>query len=142
MTRSFRRSVAAAWLMALAAAPAAAAPQTLASCRPPAERWTEIDLFMGRNIAGIGEVSERQFRDFLRDVVTPQFPDGLTVLDADGQFRDGQRIVRERTKLLVLLVPDAAEAAPRVARVVNAYKRRFSQQSVLRTENSVCLAFD
>jgi hypothetical protein len=113
-----------------------------AACPAPLERWTEISLYLGRNIAGIGEVTEYQFRNFLREVVTPRFPDGLTVLDAAGQFRDGARIIRERTKLLILLVPDAAEVRGKVAAVVSRYKTRFRQQSVLHTENSLCLSFD
>lgn len=112
------------------------------ACRAPLERWTEIALYFGRDIAGVGEVSERQFRRFLAAEVTPRFPDGLSVVDATGQFRDGRRIVRERTKLVVLLVPAAVEAARKVAAIVKAYKTRFRQQSVLRTETAVCLSFD
>jgi hypothetical protein len=129
--------------MAMGASPLAAAGEPAAAgCPAPLERWTEISLFLGRNIAGMGEVTEYQFRDFLRDVVTPRFPDGLTVLDATGQFRDGARIIRERTKLLILLVPDAAAVKGKVEAVVRRYKKRFRQQSVLRTESPLCLSFD
>jgi hypothetical protein len=112
------------------------------ACRTLLERWTQIDLYFGRAIAGGGEVSERQFRAFLSGVVTPAFPDGLSVLDVAGQFRAGRKIVRERTKLVVILVPEAAEAAPKVATIVKTYKSRFRQQSVLHTEYPVCLSFD
>ena len=61
---------------------------------------------------------------------------------ATGQFRDGARIIRERTKLLILLVPDAAEVRSKVEAVVRRYKARFRQQSVLRTESALCLSFD
>jgi Protein of unknown function (DUF3574) len=111
-------------------------------CRPPLEPWAQIELYLGRDIAGVGEVTERQFRHFLGDAVTPRFPDGLTVADVDGQFRDGRRIVRERSKLLILLVPEAEVARPKVAELVAAYKKRFRQRSVLRTETPLCLAFD
>jgi hypothetical protein len=47
-----------------------------ATCRAPLERWTEIDLYFGRNIAGVGKVSEQQFQGFLADTVTPCFPTG------------------------------------------------------------------
>lgn len=122
--------------------PAAAATAQADGCRGPLERWTEIDLYFGRNIQGGSEVTEAQFRGFLADTVTPRFPDGLTVLDAFGQFRSGGRIEREKTKLLVLLVPDPGAVAGKVAAVVDRYKKRFRQQSVLRTEQKVCLAFD
>ena len=45
-----------------------------------------IELLFGRSMPG-GQVSEPAFQDFLAGVVTPRFPDGLTVLDGYGQWR-------------------------------------------------------
>ncbi len=129
-------------LRSLPAAAAAAAHERAARCPAALEPWTQIDLYLGRGIGAGRAVTERMFKRFLAEEVTPRFPDGLTVLDAAGQFRDGRgRIVREPSKLLVLLVPDRAAAAGKIAAVIDRYKRRFSQESVLRTERSVCLAF-
>ena len=87
-------------------------------------------------------MSEEAFRDFLAETVTPLFPDGLSVVDVAGQFRDDQgTIVREPTKLLIILVPDAAGVAPDVETIVAAYKERFDQQSVLHAEQPVCVGF-
>src|SRR5215218_6572844 len=115
-------------LVVLGMAPATSA----AECRAPLEPWTEIDLYFGRNISSGGIVSEKQFRQFLAEVVTPRFPDGLSVLDVAGQFRGSNGV----------LVPDAAAAAKKVGQVVAAYKKRFDQESVLRAEHPVCLAFE
>jgi hypothetical protein len=88
-------------------------------------------------------VSERAFRRFLAEVVTPRFPDGLSVVDVAGQFRSGSGvIVREPSKLLVILVPDAAAVAKKVGQIIAAYKRRFDQESVLHAEQPVCVAFE
>jgi hypothetical protein len=46
------------------------------------------DLYFGRNIAGGGEVSEAEFQAFIDAEITPQFPDGLTVYETNGQFLD------------------------------------------------------
>jgi len=77
-------------------------------------------------------------------VVTPAFPDGLTVLDGAGQWRgrDGA-VARERSKVLVVALPDgsAAQAALRLAPVTAAYRARFRQESVMVTTASVCLGF-
>jgi Protein of unknown function (DUF3574) len=111
-------------------------------CRPPLEPWTQVELYFGRGLGGDAVVSEEAFQDFLAGVVTPLFPDGLSVVDVAGQFRDNEgTIAREPTKLLILLVLDAAEAAADVETVVIAYKERFDQQSVLHTEQPVCLVF-
>ncbi len=131
-------------LVVLSMAPATSAAETEAArCRAPLEPWTEIDLYFGRNIPGDGTVSEKQFQRFLSDVVTPRFPDGLSVLDVAGQFRGSSgAIVREPSKLLVILVPDAATAAKKVGQIITAYKDRFDQESVLHAEHPVCVAFE
>lgn len=84
-----------------------------------------------------GRVSERQWNSFLRDVVTPLFPQGLTVSDAKGQWRgaDG-KIVREGTKVLTLIHDDTATTA--IDTIADTYKRRFSQESVLVEQSAVC----
>ena len=111
-------------------------------CRPPLEPWTQVELYFGRDLGGDAIVSEVAFQDFLAEIVTPLFPDGLSVVDVAGQFRDAEgTIVREPTKLLILLVPDAAEVVPDVEAIVAAYKERFDQQSVLHAEQPVCVGF-
>ena len=127
-------------LAVLSADPAAASGHY--PCAEGLAPWTEIGLFLGRNIGGEAEVGEEDFQRFLIEVVTPRFPDGLTILDAAGQFRAGDRVVRERTKLMLVLVPDPTVARDRIRAIVEAYKRLFRQESVLRTEREVCLAFD
>ena len=130
-------------MIALGATGTASAADRAGDCRAPLEPWTEIDLYFGRNISGDGTVTEAEFRRFLSEVVTPRFPDGLSVLDVAGQFRNSQgKIVREPSKLLVILVPDANAAAKKVSQIVTSYKRRFRQESVLHAEHPVCLSFE
>lgn len=53
-----------------------------------------------------GSVSELEWQLFLRDEVTPRFPNGMTVWDAEGQWRGpGGEIGHERTKVLLLVHP-------------------------------------
>ena len=79
-----------------------------AVCTAPLKPALEIDLYFGRDKQGGGEVSEAEWAAFLTDTVTPRFPDGLSVLNVEGQTREPSgRIVRERTKLMVVVVFDA-----------------------------------
>lgn len=111
-------------------------------CRAPLEPWTQIELYFGRGLGGDAIVSDEAFRSFIADEVTPLFPDGLSVIDVAGQFRDAEgTIIREPTKLLILLVPDAAAVADDVETIVAAYKERFDQETVLHTEQPACVAF-
>jgi Protein of unknown function (DUF3574) len=131
-------SILALGLLSIEAGEAAAADR----CRAPLEPWTQVELYFGRDLGDDAIVSEEAFQDFLAEIVTPLFTDGLSVVDVAGQFRDSAgTIVREPTKLLILLVPDAAGVAPDVETIVAAYKERFDQQSVLHAEQPVCVGF-
>jgi hypothetical protein len=108
------------------------------ACRAPLKPALEVNLYFGRDSAA-GEVSEAEWAGFLAQEVTPRFPDGLSVLDVAGQHRDPSgRIVREKSKLLVVVVFDAPAHAGKVQAIVEAYSRRHGQHSVFRTEHAVC----
>ena len=51
-------------------------------------RMLVAELFFGRDRAGQQTVSDAEWADFLASVVTPNFPDGLTVFDGYGQWRN------------------------------------------------------
>ena len=113
-----------------------------APCPPGTEEFAEYRLFFGRSQGSVEVVSEEAWRAFLADEVTPRFPDGLTVLDAAGQWRGGSgEIVRERTKLLLVLAPPGGDAMQRTDEIADAYKQAFGQSSVLRVVTPACVSF-
>src|SRR5688500_7392691 len=69
-------------------------------------------LFMGRGLPSGGSVTDQQWKDFLDTVVTPRFPDGLTVFRAEGQWRDpaGGTIKAEQTFVLEIVHSGSAAA--------------------------------
>ncbi len=70
------------------------------------------------------------------------FPDGLTVLDAQGQWRDSEGLVqKERSKLLVVLTPPDGDSTLLLNEISDEYKRRFNQESVLRVVSDACVSF-
>lgn len=103
----------------------------------------EVRLYLGRNIAGQPGVSEADFTAFLDAEVTPRFPDGLTVLDAQGRWRSGSGAIEsEASKVLVLIFPARERQADLGAQAIrDAYRRVFSQESVLMTSQEVCASF-
>jgi len=124
----------------LGAAPARAQD---AACVAPQQSMQQIELMFGRNIAGRLGVGEAAWSRFLAREVTPRFPDGFSVLDATGQWRakDHGRVVRERSKLVIIVTADGATANGRIAAIVTAYKQQFRQQSVGVISRPVCAAF-
>lgn len=104
------------------------------SCVTPLKPAVEVDLYFG-------EVRPTEWRTFLDEEVTPRFPDGLSVIDIYGQYRNRQGAIgRERSKLLVIVVFDAPAHGARVQAIVDSYRRRYRQESVLRVERPICAA--
>ena len=88
-----------------------------------------------------GSVSELEWQMFLKDEVTSRFPEGLTVWDADGQWRGPSgSIDHENSKVLLLVHPDTAAARGSVQAVIEQYRKVFDQQSVLWETARVCVA--
>ncbi len=109
------------------------------SCTAPLKPALEVDLYFGRDRQGGGEVSDVEWAAFLNEVVTPRFPAGFTVLDGAGQTRaPSGTVVRERSKLLVVVVFDAPAHQRAVGEIVAAYGSRFAQDGVFRVEKPVC----
>ncbi len=103
---------------------------------------TTAELFFGRNIPAGGSVSEEDWRRFLDAEITPRFPQGLTVTDAHGQWRDAEgNITREPSKRLLLVLSGAPDEAAQIAAIRDAYKKTFRQDSVLVIEGKACAAF-
>lgn len=114
-----------------------------AACPGGARPAVVLEAYFGRSgPPGAPRVSEADWARFLAEEVTPRFPEGLTALDARGQWRDPAtgRIAREPSKMLVLVLPETDEAAARarLAPATAAYRQRFRQQSVLVVTRAAC----
>jgi len=88
-----------------------------------------------------GAVTELEWQIFLRDEVTKRFPDGLTVWEAEGQWRTPSGTLdHEQSKVLLLVHPDTAAARQSVQAVIDAYRKTFEQESVLWENARVCVS--
>lgn len=126
-----------------ASASQAAAPATAANgqCGAASAAQLRTTLYFGL-ARPKGSVSELEWQLFLRDEVTARFPEGLTVWEANGQWRhpgNGQ-IEHEGSKVLLLVHPDTAAARSAVQAVIAQYRQKFEQESVLWETANVCVA--
>ena len=112
-------------------------------CAPGQQAMLSVELLFGRKIGDHVGVSETAFRRFIDQEVTLRFPDGLTILDARGQYRDRERdrLIREPSKLVLIVTSDEAETRGKLAAIAEAYKRRFDQKSVGLILKPACAAF-
>jgi hypothetical protein len=126
-------------LVAVLALGACAQPGAPPVCTAPLKPAVAIDLYFGRDKPAGGEVTDAEWGAFVAEVVTSRFPDGVSIFDASGQYREPSgRIVRERSKRLVVIVFNSPAHRARLDEIIDAYKRRFGQYSVFRVEQPVC----
>ena len=97
-------------------------------------------LFFGTSIPSGGQVSEDEWKAFMKDVVTPRFKDGLTVLEGDGQWLDPRGdLVREHVHIVEVAHHRDAATDDAIRAIADEYKKRFKQDAVLRITEPVTL---
>ncbi len=100
------------------------------------------ELFFGRDMQNYGEVSEADWSRFVDEEVTTRFPDGLTVLDGAGQWREpGGSTLSESSKVVIIVLPGRPDDRARLEAIREAYKGRFRQRGVLLVMRSACAGF-
>jgi Protein of unknown function (DUF3574) len=132
-----------AWALTFALALGGGAAAQLLDCLG-GQRPTQVaELMFGRNIGSRLGVQEAEWSRFVDREIISRFPNGLTVLNAGGQWRDEatKKIVREPSKLVQIVLPGQVEDIARLNEIVAAYKRHFKQQSVVMIVRPACVSF-
>jgi hypothetical protein len=117
--------------------------QPLLQCGGAQRPAAVAELLFGRKIGDRAAVTEKQWARFVDREITPRFPDGLSVIDARGQWRDRVRnaIMREPSKLVTIVLPGQSDDQTMLNEIVEAYKIRFKQQSVGLIVRPACVSF-
>jgi hypothetical protein len=116
--------------------------RTSTSATAPAATMVRSELFFGLGRKNAPDISEQEWREFVDQQITPRFPDGLTILDARGQWRGEDGVVqREPSHVLILLHPPGEDADARIEQIRALYRQRFAQDSVLRTDTMQRVSF-
>ena len=102
----------------------------------------KTELYFGRSSVN-GPVTDAQWNAFLANEVTPVFPDGFSVLDANGQWKDTQtgEIIRENSNMLMVVYDANTLEKGSIHKIIESYKKQFSQQSVMRLDSKVLVTF-
>lgn len=89
-------------------------------------------MFFGMASADGSGVSEQEWQTFLNTVVTPQFPDGLTVIDGNGQYlsNDGTPVI-ERSKIVMIVHDNSGLSRKKLFDIAGEYRTRFNQEAVM-----------
>ncbi|MDY7015427.1 MAG: DUF3574 domain-containing protein [Cyanobacteriota bacterium] len=106
----------------------------------PTASFIREELYFGLSLPDGNTLSEAQWQQFLREEITPRFREGLTVIDAYGQWLNSSgMLVREPTKIVILIYPENRDRA--IQEIIDRYKQKFDQESVLRVTSPVRVSF-
>jgi Protein of unknown function (DUF3574) len=123
--------------------PSSTQPAPYACLLPSEQRMLVAELFFARSIKGREPLTEIEWAEFTENIITPNFPDGFTVFDGEGQWRNPRtgHIARDPTKILLVAAKREPDLARRLSAVIDAYKSEFHQQSVGLITRDSCAAF-
>jgi Protein of unknown function (DUF3574) len=110
-------------------------------CTPPARAQVRHELVFGTARAQGVPLREDEWQSFVDSIVTPRFPDGLTVLNASGQWRGQGGLTKEQARILVIWHDRFPSRDADIEAIRSAYKERFDQESVLRIDSVSCVSF-
>jgi len=129
-------------LLACASSPGVAETPAL-PCHGALQPRQVAELLFGRDIGRHLGVSESAWALFVAREVTPRFPDGLTITNAIGQWRDSGtgKIVHEPSKRVEIVLPGKDDDEAQLDAIAAAYKRQFHQQSVAIIVRPACVSF-
>lgn len=111
-------------------------------CRLDEQLAVRDTLYFGRAIPGGGEVDDAAWHAFETATLLPAFPQGYTVLDANGRWRgDDGATIGEASRLVIIVHADDSTRDAGVREVIARYRTQFRQESVLRERAAVCASF-
>jgi len=110
-------------------------------CAGGQQPYVSETLYFGRDKPG-GEVSSEEWQNFVDTVVTPRFPQGLTVWPAYGQWRMASgEIIQEGSYVLHVMHLGEPVSDVAIGEIMESYKNNFQQEAVLRVQDEVCVSF-
>ena len=113
------------------------------ACRADQKSSAVVEMMFGRKIGDRIAVTNTAWARFVDREITPRFPDGLSVVDAAGQWLDPdkKRVVREPSKIVTIVLRDSEKGQSEIDAIARAYKKKFKQQSVGVIVRGACVSF-
>ncbi|WP_298723981.1 DUF3574 domain-containing protein [uncultured Ferrovibrio sp.] len=105
-------------------------------------RQRTTSLVFGTAMGSDRKVEAADWARFVDEAILPRFPDGFTLLEAQGAWRasDSGAAVREDSHILMVARPRDGAIDGKLAAIIDEYKARFRQDSVLRMDQ--CSAYE
>lgn len=102
-----------------------------------ASLYHKVELYFGLTEQG-KKIPEKKWQQFVDEYITPNFPNGMTIMDAKGQWRNEQReITKEKAKVVILIVPNDNNTDSMIQFIRRKYRDLYHQESVLEADMPV-----
>ncbi|MGE0860194.1 MAG: DUF3574 domain-containing protein [Gammaproteobacteria bacterium] len=112
------------------------------TCAPPSQPMARVQLLFGTTVDGGRTLGEDEWRRFVDEEVTPRFPEGLTELSGQGQWRRPDGVIsHEPSRVLLIWYTPGTDRDRDIEAVRERYKTRFKQLSVMRVDGVDCVSF-
>lgn len=107
------------------------ATQALPSACPPGQTQVRVaQVFLGARPPV--KLDPAEIARFVDQEVTPRFPDGVSVVNGGDQWKGAEnQIMREASKVLLIVLPTGGGGHNRLDAIRAAYRTRFSQDSAV-----------
>ena len=118
-----------------------AGPAQAIGCPAFSRPMARLELLFGAQLKG-RTIGRRAWTNFLNQEVSPRFPEGLSVFEGYGQWKDAAaHSIREPSRMLLIWYERDAASDAKIEAIRSAYRKRFKQQSVLRADSISCVSF-
>jgi hypothetical protein len=98
------------------------------------QTWTRTELCFGLGKPDHSVLTDEQWQTFVNEQIVPRFPQGFTVVPAEGRwFQDGQTR-SEPSRIVIIMHPMNSEDDQEIDSIAQEYARRFNQDAVLRAD--------
>ena len=95
------------------------------------DAYHKVELYFGLTANG-KKITQKKWQQFVAGYITSAFPEGLTIVNAYGQWRtDEGAVLKEGSRIVILVCRRNAASEEKIAKIKDEYKKRFNQQSVL-----------
>lgn len=130
--------VAAIALTMLALAGCAAAPER--TCGPGEQAVMLDQLYFGTGRPHGADVTPQEWSAFVAAQITPRFPLGFSLQEAQGQWRNADgSTAHELSHVLLLAHPDDDVSDRALHDIAVRYKQQFEQEAVLHLRSAACM---
>jgi hypothetical protein len=122
--------------------PALMFPATLPAVTGTSENWIRTELYFGLTRRDGSRIAEPAWQEFVARCITQAFPDGFTIVRAQGQYLDEHKTLHvEPSRVVIVLHPGGPGADARINGIIATYIATFDQESVLRVDAAQAVSF-